>query len=284
MSAKERAALRRAELALAALGLTAVLLIAGFVIDVVLYHGFALHPQLVLAILAAVVTARAAVSLARQLVAQCAFLRRLPVVREASLYGHRVRVLPGAGPRAFCAGLIRPHVYLSEGLLTGDEPELRAVLAHEEHHRSRRDPLRQLLARVVADALRPLPPFASLAERQTALADLAADAASVEALGARAPLASAMVRFEESAGVAPERVDRLLGTAAPTTVPVTMVGAAWLAVGAIAAVVATMLVGNWHPDVTLPLVLQPGAIAAISAPACIAAWRAGAWMRPVPAH
>ena len=88
-------------------------------------------------------------------------------------------------------------------------PELRAILAHEAHHRHRRDPLRLLLARAAAAALGPLPPFASLPERQPAIADLAADAATVAALGDRAPLAAALVRFE---AVAPERVDGLLGT------------------------------------------------------------------------
>jgi hypothetical protein len=284
MSASERAALRRAELALAALALTAALLVAVFVIDVVVYHGPTLHQQHALAVLAGIAIVRAAMSLVRQIAAQRAFLHRLPVVREATLYGHRVRVLPGSVPRAFCVGLLRPQVYISQGVLGADDAELRAVLAHEEHHRARRDPLRQLLARVVADALRPLPPFTSLAERQAALADLAADAAAVRALGARAPLASALVRFDESSGVAPERVDRLLGAASPATVPVTVVGAAWVAVGVIAAVVGAMLVGDWHPDLVLPFALQPCAIAAVSAPACIAAWRAGAWMRPVAAH
>jgi Zn-dependent protease with chaperone function len=275
----ERAALLRAELALAALGLTAVLLASVFAIDAVAYHASALEPQSLLAALDALVMARGAASLIRQLRAQRTFLRSLPAAREATVFGHRVRVLPGQGLRAFCVGLLRPEIYISEDAMRSSDAELRAILAHEEHHRARRDPLRQLLARVVSDALRPLPPFATLAERQAALADLAADAAAVRALGARAPLASALVRFDESGGIAPERVDRLVG-AASAPIPAVVLGAAWLALAGIAAVIAMMLVADWHPDVSLPLALELTALVAISAPACVAVWRAGAWMRP----
>jgi Zn-dependent protease with chaperone function len=282
VSVTERAALIRAELALAALGLTALALMAIFAIDVLLYHGLVVEPQVALAALDALVIGRVALSLARQLRGHRALERRLPVAREWTVDGRRVRVLPGSGLRAFCAGLLRPAIYVSEDVLRTGEAELQAILAHEAHHCARRDPLRQLLARAVADALRPLPPFASLAERQAALADLAADAASVDALGDRAPLASALLRFEEGAGLAPERVDRLLGTGSAATIPAAVLAAALLALAGIAVVIATMLVADWHPDLALPLVLEPAAAAVVSAPACIAAWRAGIWIRPIP--
>jgi Zn-dependent protease with chaperone function len=277
----ERAALLRAELALGALGLTAVLLVSVLAIDTVTYHGLAVEPQLALAALNALVIVRAIASLARQLRAQRAFLRRLPPTGAATVRGERVRVLPGAELHAFCAGLLRPVVYVSEGVLRTADAELRAILAHEAHHSARRDPLRQLVARVIADALSPLPPFASLAERQAALADLAADRASVDALGDRAPLASALVRFDESAGIAPERVDRLVGAAHTAAIPAAVLGAAWIAVTGIAAVAATMLLAEWHPDLAVPVLLEPAALIAVSAPACLAAWRAEAWLRPV---
>lgn len=273
----ERAPLLRAQLALTTLGLTAVLLVAISAIDVLHYHGFELHPHVALAVVDAVVIGRALASLYRQLRCQRTFLRHLPVARETTVHGHRVRVLPGTGLRAFCGGLVRPAIYVSEDTLRAGDAELQAILAHEEHHRARRDPLRQLLARTLSDAFRPLPPFASLADRQAALADLAADRAAVTALG-RAPLASAMVRFED--GIAPERVDRLMGTGSEASIPVAMLGAAWLALAGIAAVIATMLLADWHPDLTLPIPLEVGVLIAVGAPAWIAAWRAGAWMRP----
>jgi hypothetical protein len=273
----DRRALRRAELALAAPALTAALLVVVIAIDVIHYHGFAFEPQLALALLSVAILVRAAASLARQLRAQRAFLRRLPVVRQAVVSGHRVTVFEGPSLAAFCAGLVRPVVYVSEGTLRTGDAALRAILAHEQHHRTRRDPLRLLLARVVSDALRPLPPFAALAEREAALADLAADAATVDALGDRSPLASAFVRFDS---VAPERVDRLVRTGPAETVsPAPLLGAA-AALAGIAAIVLTMLLADWHPDLALPVPLDTVALIAVCAPACVAARRAGACLRP----
>jgi hypothetical protein len=268
----ERLALRRAEIALALLGITPVLLAAVFVLDVVAYHGLKPEPQLVFAAISAVLIARALASLAHQLQAQRAFLRRLPVVRSATIAGYRVRVIPGAASHAFCAGLVRPAIYVSEGALRAGEGELRAVLAHEDEHRARLDPLRRLLARMVGDALRPLPLFTGLADRQAALADVVADAAAVRTLGDRAPLAAAMMHFD--AGVAPARVDRLLGTAAAIAVPTVVLATACLFLLVIAAALAAMVFAGWHPDVMLPVPLELVVLVAISAPACLAARRA----------
>jgi Peptidase family M48 len=219
------------------------------------------------------VIARALASLARQLRAQRAFVRRLPVLGTRVVHGHRVHVLPGEGLVAFCAGLRTPAVYASEGTLrTASESELRAILAHEEHHRARRDPLRLLLARVVADALRPLPPFATLAERQETVADLAADAATVDALGDRRPLAAAFLRF---ATVAPERVDRLVRTDPAQTVPLVLLAGACLALAGLA-----VSVGPLHGAV--PHALEGVEFALLLVPACLAARRAEACVRPLP--
>jgi Zn-dependent protease with chaperone function len=61
-------------------------------------------------------------------------------------------------PHAFCIGLLRPRVYVSRATLEFlDDDELEAVLAHEVHHARRRDPLRLLAARALADGLFFLP-------------------------------------------------------------------------------------------------------------------------------
>jgi hypothetical protein len=275
------AELRRLEIALGALGFTAALLVFVTALDAVHYHGRALGPQLAVAAIDAVVVLRAAASVARQLRGHGRFLRGLPVLEEAVVHGHRVRVVPGGPFQAFCAGLFHPAVYVSEGTLrAAGDAELRAVLAHEEHHRARRDPLRLLLARMVSDALRPLPPFASLARREAALADLAADAATVDRLGDRMPLASALARFDEVAGVAPERVDRLVATAPPATVSSALLAAAGVVLAGVAALTAPMLLSGWHPGLTLPGSYEPLALIAACAPACLAAHRAGICLRP----
>jgi Zn-dependent protease with chaperone function len=130
----------------------------------------------------------------------------------------RVNVIADPRPQAFCAGYLRPRVYVSRRaveLLT--EAELDAVLAHEHHHRRVRDPLRLAYARILSEAVFFLPVLRSLSERYAELAELSADHAAVAAnAGETAPLASALLAFDESgpagtAGISSERVDALLG-------------------------------------------------------------------------
>jgi Zn-dependent protease with chaperone function len=130
----------------------------------------------------------------------------------------RVNVIADPRPQAFCAGYLRPRVYVSRRaveLLT--EAELDAVLAHEHHHRRVRDPLRLAYARILSEAVFFLPVLRSLSERYAELAELSADHAAVAAnAGEAAPLASALLAFDESGppgapGISSERVDALLG-------------------------------------------------------------------------
>lgn len=261
-------ALQRLELAAGVLVITAAAILFLVALDALRFHATALwhglnhptanhlHPHgmllLVLGAVDGLLILRAGHSLVRQVLAQRAFLRALPVREELDVDGHIVRVLPGRALRAFCAGLLRPAVYVSEGTLRAvNGAELRAILAHEQHHRARRDPLRMLLARTLSDAFRPLPPFSRLAERHSSLADLAADAAAVRVLGDAQPLASALVRFDDEAapdgsGVAAERVDHLLGYGPPAPVPVWLLGPALLAAVALTALAPSTLLLGWH--------------------------------------
>src|SRR5207245_1984608 len=110
----------------------------------------------------------------------------------------RALLVDEAVPQAFCAGLLRPRVYLSTGAIERlDEAELQAVLTHEAHHAARRDPLRLLVAHVLSDALFFLPAMRRLRRRYAAFAELAADEAALGATGATQPLASAMLTFGE---------------------------------------------------------------------------------------
>jgi Zn-dependent protease with chaperone function len=151
---------------------------------------------------------------ARQLRASRRFLNALgPLAQDSH---HAVHIFEARAPAAFCAGLMRPRVYVSSGAvrqLSGEE--LHAILAHEAHHARLRDPLRLLFARVFGDALFFLPGVRQLGDRYSALAEVAADEAAVRAAGDRAPLASALLTFESAdpavVGIAPERVEHLLG-------------------------------------------------------------------------
>jgi len=170
----------------------------------------------------------AARSALRQVRASRRFLAALSVRGEAP----RGTVLfDDVRPQAFCAGFLRPRIYLSTGTVKAlSADELDAVMAHEAHHAQLRDPLRVFVTRVLSDGLFFLPAVRRLAERYGALAELAADSAAVRARGAQ-PLASALLVFEAAdpavVGIAPERVDHLLGDRPAWELPVALV--AWTA-------------------------------------------------------
>jgi len=186
------------------------------------------------------VTVRAAWSQAR---AHRRLMRALPVA--ASLPGHpSVSVVDAGAPVAFCAGWLRPRVYVSTAVLERlAEPELRAVLAHEAHHGALRDPLRLAFGQVLCQALFFLPVLRPLQARAADLSELRADAAALAANdGAAAPLAAAMLTLGAApsggvAGISPARVDSLLGTAPAWRVPRLLLITALLTVAAVVAVV-----------------------------------------------
>ena len=174
----------------------------------------------------------------------------------------RVGVIRDPRPQAFCAGYLRPAVYVSRRTveLLGDA-ELDAVLAHEHHHRRVRDPLRIACGRVLSEALFFLPVLKPLCDRYADVAELSADRAAVRAsAGREAPLASALLAFDETAppgtsGISPERVDSLLGQPTRWRLP------AWLLAGSVAALAALTVViwlisesARAHATFNLPIV------------------------------
>ncbi len=163
-------------------------------------------------------------------------------------------------PQAFCAGLLRPRIYLSDAtiaLLSAEE--LAAVLAHEAHHARYRDPLRIFFARTLSDALFFLPVLRRLAERYAALAELAADAAAVRQNHSDpAPLASALLAFDRAAdpavvGIAPERVDHLLGERPRWQLPLALLAWAVVVVGALVIIALRTAEATVHSTIDLPL-------------------------------
>jgi hypothetical protein len=170
-----------------------------------------------LAVLGSVVTVRALTGALREIQASRRFERLLAQSKPRPLHGALLIASPQ--PRAFCAGLLRPRVYVSTGAVAIlDEEALSAVLAHERHHARRRDPLRLATGRVLARALFFLPGLADLLERQQALAELSADESAINVERAnRSALARAMLTFSDipgsssSGGIDPARVDYLLG-------------------------------------------------------------------------
>jgi beta-lactamase regulating signal transducer with metallopeptidase domain len=198
---------------------------------------------LALAVLGAavlIVTVRAA---SQQIRAHRRLVRALPVA--GPLPGHpAVWVIDAVVPLAFCAGWLRPRVYLSTAAVERlSDSELHAVLAHEQHHRALRDPLRLAVSRVLCQALFFLPVLRPLHDRYGDVAELTADAAAVEAIGgAVAPLASAMLAFGATqsgdvVGISPDRVDSLLGERRSWQLPWMLLIAALLTIAAVLALV-----------------------------------------------
>jgi BlaR1 peptidase M56 len=177
---------------------------------------FAAVVVLGLAIVGLTVTAMIVWGAAREFNADMRF-RRTIRSRDCRLLGDAV-VIPDEQTRAFCAGLLKPRVYVSTGSLERlDETALQAVLSHERHHALRRDPLRLAAGRVITRALFFVPGLAALFDRHQALAELSADEHALSGSPeGRAALARAMLSFSDESdsqavGIDPARVDYLLG-------------------------------------------------------------------------
>ena len=183
--------------------------------------------------------------------------------------------------QAFCAGLLRPRVYVSTGAVDAlGTAELKAVLAHERHHLVRRDPLRIAVGRVFARALFFVPTVGLLHRRYCAMAELAADDAAIAAQpgGSRA-LASALLGFADASkpagavGIAPERVDHILGRAPDWKLPAGPVAVA-VAIAALIGALAWQLaqVASAQTSLSLPLLsAQPCIVVLALLPAGLSA-------------
>jgi hypothetical protein len=190
---------------------------------------------LALGCLGLAVAAMAIVGAARELRNARSFEKRLASTSVASLQD--ALVIEHPQPLAFCAGLLRPRVYVSKGAVELlDQPALQAVLLHERHHATRRDPLRLAAGRVVAQALFFLPWLTRLHRHEQTLAELGADESAIAAAPEnRSALARAILGFIDApgarAGVDPERVDHLLGKPLSWTFPAALCLAPLLTTG-----------------------------------------------------
>jgi hypothetical protein len=194
--------------------------------------------------------------------------------RELQLLGPlpgvpRAHVVDDDEPQAFCIGLLRPRIYISRAALAllGDD-ERAAVLAHESHHACRRDPLRLLVARALAEGLFFLPAVRRLPERYAALAELAADRAATAGAGRRA-LASALLAFDEhpspaAVGIAPERVEHLLGHRPRWELPTLLLLGALATIAALGAVTLRLAEATAHATVELPVLAAQACMLAMA--------------------
>jgi len=232
------------------------------------------------AALAVAVLVRGCRSLVRQVCAQRHLLERLGSVGRVNIDGTDAVLTADRRPEAFCAGFLRPRIYVSRGALDALAPaELRAVLAHESHHAARRDPLRIMVARALADGLFLLPVVRRSSDRYGALAELAADEAAVATTGDRGGLASALLTFGTAAapagavGIAPERVDHLLGRRSGWRPPVSLLAGSLLAGAGLVATAALAAAAVGDAAISLPmLAMNSCMVVMLALLAALAVW------------
>lgn len=156
----------------------------------------------------------------------------------------RVRCLAGTDHTAFCAGLLRPHIYVTTAAAKLNTTELDAVLAHEAAHAQRRDPLRRLLTAAAADVMFWLPLLRWWLHKHIEDSEVHADKAAIDHAGrqglAAALLAAAAqppVAVPAMAGATETRIAHLLGDDLPVRRPpkslvalslLGTIGAVWL--------------------------------------------------------
>jgi hypothetical protein len=225
-----------------------------------------------LAVLGSVVTARALTGALRQVQASRQLQRLLARSQPRPLQD--ALLIADPQPRAFCAGLFWPRVYVSTGAVAIlDEAALSAVLAHERHHARRRDPLRLAAGRVLAGALFFLPALAALVEHQQALAELGADESAINLTRANRPaLARAMLSFSDSqgpsgtGGIDPARVDYLLGDPPSWRFPAVLcIGAASVLLLLVAVAVLAGRVASGSATLALPFLSHQPCIVVLAA-------------------
>ena len=183
-------------------------------------------------------------------------LARAPMPQSLQAAAHRagitrLRCLAGTNRTAFCAGFIRPCVYVTAAVAEQlNTNELDAVLAHEAAHARRRDPLRRLLTRAAADVMFWFPLLRWWQHRHVENAELHADKAAIDHAGrqglAAALLAAAAqppVAVPAMAGATETRIAHLLGEDLPIRRPPASL-VALSALGAIAAVWLVMCLGQ----------------------------------------
>jgi hypothetical protein len=194
----------------------------------------------------------------------------------------RVNVIADPRAHAFCAGYLRPGIYVSQrtiDLLTPEE--LDAVLAHEHHHRRVHDPLRVACGRILSEALFFVPILRPLSDRYADLAELSADRAATQTEGGERALASALLVFDDDgrpgvSGISPERVDSLLGRPVQWQLPLGRLSGAIATLSAIGVLLwSTSLAASAHASFNLPILSSQPCLMLMS----LLPVAAGLWLR-----
>jgi Zn-dependent protease with chaperone function len=203
---------------LAPLGRIYIELCARYLTDVPFGHH---APPLLVAFVAPIVLVLVigfVIALLRQVTGQ-RHLERVLSARRCALDAHTQQIVSTLGAEgrivatsdtavyAFCSGLMRPRVYLSQGLLDLlTEEEIEAVMRHELHHVNQRDPLRFFASRISRRLAVVFPVLAILDDRVRINAELTADRAALAVMPLEA-LAGALINVMRTS---PTSITRLL--------------------------------------------------------------------------
>jgi beta-lactamase regulating signal transducer with metallopeptidase domain len=108
----------------------------------------------------------------------------------------KIRLLDCDLHYCFCAGLIRPQIYLSRGMATRLTPmEVEALVLHEKYHMDNRDPLRILIGRLVVSALFFIPALKDIFKRYLVEKEVAADQSAIFYQGHSYGIAGALYKM-----------------------------------------------------------------------------------------
>ncbi|HTU15233.1 MAG TPA: hypothetical protein VMF31_08545 [Solirubrobacterales bacterium] len=144
-------------------------------------------------------------------------LRRVSEPAEVS--GVSCRIYEDSRPLAFCAGILRPEIFVSRAAAEQMPAEvIGVVMAHEQHHRLRRDPLRRAVAGILTDGFFFLPVLGQIGRKCVSLSEAGADrAAAAASAGGRGDVARALLAFPAGAGspgeasLSGDRIEHLAG-------------------------------------------------------------------------
>ena len=140
----------------------------------------------------------------------------------------RLRFIDEDVTAAFCAGILRPSVYVSRDLLSKlNQPELQAVLVHEVEHARGFEPLRRAAWRAAAEIGFFVPLLHWAQARQIERSELRADRRAIDAIGAQSVASALWTLGSEPApmgvaafsGTVDLRVSQLLGDPLPRQLP-----------------------------------------------------------------